>query len=200
MRTILCLLSIIGLKLFVLVLVIHMQHGNAFIDAHLSCGSRTGNLKGRVGKPVAPKHLFQNINIGGDIQHGILVQVVQRASYSPIPPTGNEETDPVIAKGEETLRQIRAANAAIPDPHLSSQLDQLEGLCYQIFKTVSERPEKAGQIRKFMSYYLPTTLKMLSSYTTMQNRGVSSTNLAEARQTLYRGMDMVITACQAHST
>ncbi len=121
---------------------------------------------------------------------------VQRASYSPIPPTGNEETDPVIAKGEETLRQIRAANAAIPDPHLSSQLDQLEGLCYQIFKTVSERPEKAGQIRKFMSYYLPTTLKMLSSYTTMQNRGVSSTNLAEARQTLYRGMDMVITACQ----
>ena len=69
-------------------------------------------------------------------------------------------------------------------------------LSYQIFKTVSEKPGKAGQIRKFMSYYLPTTLKMLNSYTTMQNRGVSSTNLAEARQTMYRGMDMVITACQ----
>ena len=123
-------------------------------------------------------------------------QDVQRASYSPINPTGNEESDPVIKKGQEMLQQIRAANNAIPDPHLSSQLDQLEGLCYQIFKTVSEKPGKAGQIRKFMSYYLPTTLKMLNSYTTMQNRGVSSTNLAEARQTMYRGMDMVITACQ----
>ena len=74
--------------------------------------------------------------------------------------------------------------------------DQLEGLCYQIFKTVSERPEKAGQIRKFMSYYLPTTLKMLSSYTTMQNRGVSVQEMRTARETTVRGMNMILTACQ----
>mgnify|MGYP002623569190 CR=1 FL=1 len=113
-----------------------------------------------------------------------------------IPMSGDNEADPVIAKGKEMLQQIRAANMAITDPHLSSQLDKLENLCVQIFTTVSEKPAKAGQIRKFMNYYLPTTLKMLSSYTTMQNRGVSSHDLAEARQTLYRGMDMVITACQ----
>ena len=120
----------------------------------------------------------------------------RKREVEPIPMSGDNEADPIVAKGQEMLTKIRAANEAIPDPHLSDQLDKLEELCYQIFRTVSEKPTKAGQIRKFMNYYLPTTLKMLDSYTTMQNRGVSSGDLREARQTMYRGMDMVITACQ----
>ena len=110
--------------------------------------------------------------------------------------SGDAEADPVITKGQEMLREIRAANDAIPDPGLSRQMDQLEELCVQIFRTVSEKPSKAPQIRKFMNYYLPTTLKMLNSYRTMQDRGVSSQNLSEARRTLSRGMDMILTACQ----
>ncbi|MBQ6526882.1 MAG: 5-bromo-4-chloroindolyl phosphate hydrolysis family protein [Clostridia bacterium] len=120
----------------------------------------------------------------------------KRQETRDIPMSGDNEADPIITKGQEMLRQIRAANDAIPDPHLSDQLDRLEDLCFQIFRTVSEKPGKAGQIRKFMNYYLPTTLKMLSSYQMMQDRGVSSGDLYEARQTLYHGMDMVNTACQ----
>ncbi|MBQ9306718.1 MAG: 5-bromo-4-chloroindolyl phosphate hydrolysis family protein [Clostridia bacterium] len=119
-----------------------------------------------------------------------------KKTVDPIPMSGDNEADPIIKQGQDLLRQIRAANDAIPDPRLSDQLDRLEDVCYQIFRTVSEKPNKAGQIRKFMNYYLPTTLKMLNSYTIMQDRGVSSGDLAEARQTLYRGMDMVINACQ----
>ena len=113
-----------------------------------------------------------------------------------IPMSGDNEADPIIAKGKEMLSQIRAANDAIPDPHLSDQLDRLEDLCYQMFRTVAEKPGKAGQIRKFMNYYLPTTLKMLNSYRTMQDRGVSANDMANARATLRRGMDMILTACQ----
>ncbi len=113
-----------------------------------------------------------------------------------VPLSGDTEADTVIARGKEMLDQIREANKAIPDPTLSRQMDQLEDLCVQIFKTVAEKPAKAGQIRKFMNYYLPTTLKMLSSYRTMQDRGVSQSDLTEARRTLTRGMDMIITACQ----
>ena len=113
-----------------------------------------------------------------------------------IPQSGDEGADSVIARGQEMLRQIRAANDAIPDPTLSRQMFELERLCVQIFKTVSETPAKAPQIRKFMNYYLPTTLKMLNSYRTMQDRGVSRAELSEAHKTLVRGMDMVLTACQ----
>lgn len=47
-----------------------------------------------------------------------------------------------------------------------------------------------------MDYYLPTTLKMLASYRTMSNRGVSVSDMTEARSTVIRGMGMVLTACQ----
>ena len=112
------------------------------------------------------------------------------------PLSGDEKADEVIARGQEMLHQIRAENDAIPDAVLSGQMDELERLCVQIFKTVAEKPMKASQIRKFMNYYLPTTLKMLASYRTMEQRGVSAADMAEARSTLIRGMGMVLTACQ----
>ena len=125
----------------------------------------------------------------------------QDVREQPAPPeelslSGNEAADAVIARGQEMLHQIRAENDAIPDQVLSGQMDELERLCIQIFKTVAEKPQKAGQIRKFMNYYLPTTLKMLANYRTMDQRGVSVTDMTEARSTLIRGMGMVLTACQ----
>lgn len=118
------------------------------------------------------------------------------APVTELPLSGDEAADAVIARGQEMLHQIRAENAAIPDPTLSSQMDELERLCVQIFKTVADKPAKAGQIRKFMNYYLPTTLKMLASYRTMCDRGVSVSDLNETRSTTIRGMGMVLTACQ----
>lgn len=119
-----------------------------------------------------------------------------RQAPEELPLSGNEVADAVIAKGQEMLRQIRAENDAIPDQLLSAQMDELERRCVQIFHTVAEKPHKAPQIRKFMNYYLPTTLKMLGNYRTMQDRGVSVSEITAARDTLTRGMNMVLTACQ----
>ena len=113
-----------------------------------------------------------------------------------LPLSGDSTADAVIAKGQEMLHQIRSDNDAIPDEVLSRQMDELERLCIQIFKTVAEKPSKAPQIRKFMNYYLPTTLKMLASYRTMDARGVSVTDMTHARAETIRGMNMILTACQ----
>ena len=110
--------------------------------------------------------------------------------------SGDEAADSVIQKGQEMLRQIRAENAAIPDPTLTHQMYELEYQCLQIFKTVQQDPKKAPQIRKFMNYYLPTTLKMLANYHTMQDRGVSQKDLGEARDALIHGMNMILTVGQ----
>ena len=118
------------------------------------------------------------------------------APVEELPLSGNSDADAVIAKGQEMLHQIRSENDAILDEVLTSQMDELERLCVQIFKTVAEKPHKAPQIRKFMNYYLPTTLKMLASYRTMDSRGVSVTDMTHARSETIRGMNMILTACQ----
>lgn len=118
------------------------------------------------------------------------------APVAEIPLSGDENADAVISKGQKMLHTIRAENDAITDEVLSGQMDELERLCVQIFTTVAEKPGKAPQIRKFMNYYLPTTLKMLASYRRMDERGVSVGDMTNARAETIRGMNMVLTACQ----
>ena len=120
----------------------------------------------------------------------------RREAASRIPLTGDPVADGVITKGQEMLDTIRSENAAIPDQVLSGHMDTLCEKCEQIFRTVSESPSKAPQVRKFMNYYLPTTLKMLANYRIMQQRGVSWQEMSQARETTVRGMNMILTACQ----
>ena len=121
---------------------------------------------------------------------------LRREAASRIPLTGDPTADDVIVKGQEMIAQIKRENAAIPDQTLSAQMDTLSAKCEMIFRTVSDTPAKAPQVRKFMNYYLPTTLKILANYRTMQQRGVSVQDMNAARETTVRGMNMILTACQ----
>ena len=120
----------------------------------------------------------------------------KKEEASKIPLTGNEQADNVILKGQDMLKTIREENILITDETLSAQMDTLYDKCQQIFRTVSEEPAKAPHVRKFMNYYLPTTLKVLANYRTMQERGVSYYEMEQARDSAIRCMNMVLTACQ----
>ena len=120
----------------------------------------------------------------------------KKAEARSIPLTGDKIADQVITTGQDMLATIRKENAAIPDQELTEQMNNLSIKCEQIFRTVSESPSKAPQVRKFMNYYLPTTLKMLANYRTMQQRGVSYGEMKEARETTVHGMNLILTACQ----
>ncbi len=131
-----------------------------------------------------------------EIQHKAEEERKRREEASRIPLTGNEQADNVILKGQEMLNTIRDENILITDETLSAQMDTLSDKCQQIFRTVSEEPAKAPHVRKFMNYYLPTTLKVLANYRTMQERGVSYQDMLQARDSAIRCMNMVLTACQ----
>ena len=120
----------------------------------------------------------------------------KQAAAESIPLTGDKIADQVINAGQQMLATIKKENAAIPDQELTEQMNNLSLKCEQIFRTVSESPAKAPQVRKFMNYYLPTTLKMLANYRTMQQRGVSYGEMKEARETTVHGMNLILTACQ----
>ena len=120
----------------------------------------------------------------------------RREEASKIPLTGNQQADNVILKGQEMLNTIREENIVITDETLTAQMNTLYDKCYQILRTVSDEPAKAPHVRKFMNYYLPTTLKVLANYRLMQQRGVSYQDMSQARDSAVRCMDMVLTACQ----
>ena len=115
-------------------------------------------------------------------------------AQQPIAKTGDAAVDSLVEKGQEMLAQIRRENELIPDVDLSQQMNQLDDVANRIFRTVAEQPAKAPQIRRFMDYYLPTTLKMLSGYRKMDERQVTGKNAQETRTQIREAMDTVLKA------
>lgn len=124
--------------------------------------------------------------------------VVEEKPVTAIPAgkTGNTEVDAILEKGRKTILQIREENRKIPDALLTDKLNQLEILCGEIFRTIHDRPEKAPQIRKFMDYYLPTTLKIVSTYRMISERGAFGSEMAQARQRIEDALDTVVKGCR----
>ena len=110
--------------------------------------------------------------------------------------TGDAEVDSLILRGQQLLEQIRSENDRLPEPEISEQIDTIESIANQIFKAVIDQPKKAAQIRRFMDYYLPTTLKMLVAFRRMEEGNVTGENADNARQRIRSSLDMVIEAFQ----
>ena len=108
--------------------------------------------------------------------------------------TGNEELDKMIADGKKAITEMKRLDDNIADPAISAQIVRLQQLAGKIFAQVEQNPEKLPQIRKFMNYYLPTTLKILNAYDRMGEQGVSGENISSTMQKVEGMMSTIITA------
>ena len=108
--------------------------------------------------------------------------------------TGNEDLDKMIADGKLAISEMRRLNDSIKDESVSRQIDRLEEISGKIFAQVQAEPKKLPQIRKFMSYYLPTTLKLLNAYDRMSDQGVSGENISGTMKRVESMMDTIVQA------
>ena len=109
-------------------------------------------------------------------------------------PTGNEELDKMIRDGKLAIVEMKRLDDNIPDETLSAQIRRLEEVSGQIFAQVKADPSKLPQIRRFMDYYLPTTLKLLNAYDRMGGTGVSGENIDATLERVEQMMGTIVTA------
>ncbi len=91
--------------------------------------------------------------------------------------TGNAEVDKMLKEGKMAISEMKRLDENIADPGISADIVRLEQVSGKIFEAVKEDPKKLPKIRKFMDYYLPTTLKLLNAYDRMSATGVSGENI-----------------------
>ncbi|MBE5798708.1 MAG: hypothetical protein E7321_02000 [Clostridiales bacterium] len=94
-----------------------------------------------------------------------------RANAGKTQPVMDENADvgEVIRAGYDAMRSIRQANDIIEDAALSAQIDSIENSCGQILAILEQRPQLLPQLRTFLRYYLPTTLKLLDARARLEN-------------------------------
>ena len=108
--------------------------------------------------------------------------------------TGSPELDELIRQRDLALSEMHRLNDSIEDPKISAQIDHMEAVTAKIIAHVVEHPRKLPQIRKFLNYYLPTTLKLLNAYDRMDAAGISGAYIDGTMGKIETMMDTVATA------
>ena len=110
----------------------------------------------------------------------------------PQKPKTAEQVAEEMSEHEKILLRIRELNDDIDDPNVSRKIDEIETLTRKIFKLVEEKPEMEARLGPFLSYYLPTTLKLLNSYAFFEEQGVRGENITAGMKNIEETLDMLI--------
>ena len=101
------------------------------------------------------------------------------------------ELEQLIAEGQVYIDQLRIMNDHIQGEEISAKLFRLESLLKQIYARLEEHPEQLPQLKKFLEYYLPTTLKLVAAYEEFDAMSEQGPNIVEAKAEIEKTMDTI---------
>lgn len=92
----------------------------------------------------------------------------------------------------ELLTEIRGINQQIQNKKLSAQIDHIGMITGKIleFQEVSELKDR--ELHSFLSYYLPTTLKLLHSYRKLESQNIEGDNISKSKLQIEEMMDKIV--------
>lgn len=122
--------------------------------------------------------------------------VVKGKAPEPQPAPAPAPAAPAAEKDQyqTILDELRRVNDAIPDEEMSDKISRLEAVSAKIFEQAKSDPDKLPRMRKFLDYYLPTSLKLLQTYAELEAQGVEGENITESKRRIEQTMDTLVHA------
>lgn len=109
--------------------------------------------------------------------------------------TRNPEMDALMAERDRAVSEMAAGSTTALRMQRSPGRSTIwSGVTQKIFAHVAENPKKLPQIRRFLNYYLPTTLKLLNAYDRMDDAGVAGANIDGTMGKIEAMLDTVVLA------
>lgn len=135
------------------------------------------------------------LNYGGDrfvLGGGLEDQPESQAAPKQEPAQQPQQTQADRDAENAILDEIRQVNDQVANEKLSAQIDRIGVITAKILEYQKSRPEKAPQLHSFLSYYLPTTLKILRAYGQLESQQIAGENITAAMKRVEGMMDKVV--------
>lgn len=110
----------------------------------------------------------------------------------PVPAAVKEEPVKTENAEDAVLREIKELNDRIDGEAMSRKIDRIGEITAKILDYQRKNPDSAGELRSFLDYYLPTTLKLLRAYAQMEEQGIEGKNISEVKASVEATMDKVV--------
>ena len=111
----------------------------------------------------------------------------QKKSYGP-------EIDPILEEGNRALGEMARIYSSVQDKDVRQKINELMRITDKITQDAVSDPSDIPQIKKFMNYYLPTTIKLLNAYDRMSAQGIEGENLDRSMNNINEMLDQAIVA------
>lgn len=111
----------------------------------------------------------------------------QKKSYGP-------EVDPILEEGARALGEMARIYSSVKDKDVRQKINELMRITDKITQDAIADPADIPQIKKFMNYYLPTTIKLLNAYDRMSAQGIEGENLDRSMNNINEMLDQAIVA------
>lgn len=112
---------------------------------------------------------------------------VEKKSYGP-------EIDPIVEEGNRALSEMAGYTCPSRTPRCARKINELMRITDKITQDAIADPSDIPQIKKFMNYYLPTTIKLLNAYDRMSAQGIEGENLDKSMKSINEMLDAAIEA------
>ncbi len=140
-----------------------------------------------VGKAVGRKNAQTEAEQAQQAAPAVKPSTAAKKSYGP-------EIDPIIEEGNRALSEMGRLYMSIKDNEVRSKINEIMRITDKITQDAIQDPSDIPQIRKFMNYYLPTTIKLLNAYDRMSSQGIEGENLDKSMKSINEMLDAAIVA------
>ena len=113
---------------------------------------------------------------------------------APVKKSYGPEIDPIIEEGNKALSEMGRLYMSIKDDEVKRKINEIMRITDKIVQDAIEDPDDIPQIKKFMNYYLPTTIKLLNAYDRMSTQGIEGENLDKSMNSINEMLDTAIAA------
>jgi len=134
------------------------------------------------------KHVF-TVNTAAQDEAPKAQAEAPKISYGP-------EIDPILAEGNKALAEMGRLYMSINDTGVKAKINELMRITDKITQDAIADPSDIPQIKKFLNYYLPTTIKLLNAYDRMSSQGIEGDNLNKSMANINKMLDETIVAFQ----
>ncbi len=105
-----------------------------------------------------------------------------------------KDVDAIIKEGKTAQRELGRLYASIGNLEVKKKIRDIMEVSDKIIQDAIDDASDVPQIKKFLDYYLPTTIKLLNTYDRMGSQGIEGENISGTMSSIEDMLDTAITA------
>lgn len=106
----------------------------------------------------------------------------------------SQEVQKIIEEGRRAQKEMGRLYGSIQDPGIRAKINEIMQVSDKIVQDAKHDPSDVSQIQRFLSYYLPTTIKLLNAYDRMSDQGIEGENITGTMSRIEAMLDSAISA------